>query len=116
MFIVLPPREIQDRIASEVSHRIQSARALQAEAKMIYDQAKQEVERIIVGDLRKDNEISIDISKPLFHVHLDQRIQKDSDRSFYLNIFADTQKYKVDYNTPIRLSEDLPYLIEFALS
>lgn len=48
--IPLPPLSIQNKIAEEVKRRMQKAEQLQKEAKEDLERAKQEVERIILGD------------------------------------------------------------------
>jgi type I restriction enzyme M protein len=46
----LPPFEIQNKIAEEVKARMQKAEKLQEEAKSILEEAKEKVERIILGN------------------------------------------------------------------
>jgi len=48
--IPLPPLEIQNKIAEEVKARMQKAEKLQEEAKSILEEAKEKVERIILGN------------------------------------------------------------------
>lgn len=50
MKIPLPPLEIQNKIAEEVKRRMQKAEQLQKEAKEDLEKAKQEVEKIILGE------------------------------------------------------------------
>lgn len=49
LLIPIPSLEIQNKIAEEVKNRQTKARQLQEEAKQILNQAKQEVEKIILG-------------------------------------------------------------------
>lgn len=46
--IPLPPREIQDKITNEVKSRIEKANELKKQANEIYEQAKNEVEKMIL--------------------------------------------------------------------
>lgn len=48
--VVLPPLEIQDKIADEVKRRIADAERLKAEASRIIEEAKKQVEGMILGD------------------------------------------------------------------
>ena len=47
--IPLPPFEIQEKIVSEITKRRKQAQSLQAQAKAVLEQAKTEVERMILG-------------------------------------------------------------------
>ncbi|TLD84002.1 restriction endonuclease subunit S [Helicobacter sp. MIT 11-5569] len=47
--IPLPPIEIQEQIAKEISQRREKAKALQIESKAILESAKKEVEKMILG-------------------------------------------------------------------
>jgi hypothetical protein len=44
----LPPKEIQDKIANEVKNRIEKAKQFKNQANEIYEQAKNEVEKMIL--------------------------------------------------------------------
>jgi len=46
----LPPIEIQNKIAAEVSQRIEKARQLRNEAEELLEEAKARVEGIILGE------------------------------------------------------------------
>ena len=48
--IPLPPKEIQDKIANEVKSRIEKANELKKQANEIYEQAKNEVEKMILKE------------------------------------------------------------------
>lgn len=48
--IPLPPRAIQDKIANEVQARVNKAKTLKSEAQELLAKAKQEVERVILGE------------------------------------------------------------------
>ena len=48
--IPLPPLEIQNKIADEVKARMQKAEQLQKEAKEVLEEAKERVEKIILGE------------------------------------------------------------------
>jgi type I restriction enzyme S subunit len=48
--IPLPPLEIQNNIAEEVTRRISEAERLQAEASRIIEEAKKKAEDMILGD------------------------------------------------------------------
>ena len=50
IFLPLPPRSIQDKIANEVKTRIERAKELQKKGKQIVKKAKKEIERIILGE------------------------------------------------------------------
>ena len=47
--IPLPPLKIQEKIAKEVKNRLEKAEKLKQEAKKNLQQAKQEVEKILLG-------------------------------------------------------------------
>lgn len=47
-YLPLPPKEIQDKIANEVKNRIEKANELKKQANEIYEQAKNEVEKMIL--------------------------------------------------------------------
>ncbi|ACV24364.1 N-6 DNA methylase [Methanocaldococcus fervens] len=48
--IPLPPKEIQDKIAEEVKRRIKKAQQLKKESKKVIEEAKKEVEKILLGE------------------------------------------------------------------
>jgi restriction endonuclease S subunit len=50
LLIPLPPLEIQNKIAEEVKRRISEAETLRAEASKIIEEAKKQVEEMILGD------------------------------------------------------------------
>jgi restriction endonuclease S subunit len=50
LWIILPPLQIQNKIAEEVKQRMQKAEQLQKEAKEVLEEAKERAERIILGD------------------------------------------------------------------
>jgi len=50
IFLPLPPRSIQDKIANEVKRRIERAKELQKKGEQIVTKAKKEIERIILGE------------------------------------------------------------------
>ncbi len=50
LMIVLPPLEIQDKIAAEVKKRVSEAEMLKAEASNIIEKAKKQVEGLILGE------------------------------------------------------------------
>jgi restriction endonuclease S subunit len=50
LLVILPPINIQNNIANEVKARIQKAVQLQKEAKEVLEEAKERVERIILGE------------------------------------------------------------------
>ena len=47
-YLPLPPKEIQDKIANEVKNRIEKAKQFKNQATEIYEQAKNEVEKMIL--------------------------------------------------------------------
>lgn len=48
--IILPPLEIQNKIAEEIKARMQKVETLQKKAKEVLEEAKERVERIIIGE------------------------------------------------------------------
>ena len=50
IIVPLPPLETQNKIAEEVKARMQKAEQLQKEAKEVFEEAKERVERIILGE------------------------------------------------------------------
>ncbi|HPD34282.1 MAG TPA: restriction endonuclease subunit S, partial [Candidatus Kapabacteria bacterium] len=48
--IPLPPLSVQDKIAEEVKSRMQKAEQLQKEAKELLENAKEEIEKLILGE------------------------------------------------------------------
>ena len=50
LWIILPPLQIQNKIAEEVKQRMQKAEQLHKEAKEVLEEAKERAERIILGD------------------------------------------------------------------
>jgi len=48
--IILPQRNVQEKVAQEIKFRLDRVNRLRDEAKQIFLEAKQKIERILVGE------------------------------------------------------------------